>query len=212
MTNVTIIGATGSLGRVVTRALLKKTDAHLTLFSRTALSLVANLRVTRMSASTDNASALEDAVRDADVVFVALSGDLPFMAGQVVAAMNRVGARRIVFVSAYGIYGEVADERDGRQSRDVRGSESPGIPDILLPYLRAADIIESSGLDYTILRPGWFKDSADGEPGHYQLIPKGRLVHGHDVARESIADVVCRVVENPYELSGENVAIIDVQE
>ncbi|MGC4441305.1 NAD(P)H-binding protein, partial [Streptococcus suis] len=45
MTQVTIIGATGSLGRVVTKTLLEETDVHLTLFSRSADQLAYHPRV-----------------------------------------------------------------------------------------------------------------------------------------------------------------------
>ena len=51
-----------------------------------------------------------------------------------------VGIKRLIFVSSMGIYDEVPGERCGS---------------IIEPYRKAPSIIETSGLDYTILRPAW---------------------------------------------------------
>ena len=191
MTHVTIIGATGSLGRATTHTLLKSTDAQLTLFSRSASKLGDNPRATKISALVDDAESLENAVKDADVVFVALSGDLPHMAHAVLRAMKAQGTERIVFISSYGIYGEIAG--------------TPEVPSILMPYREAAEAVENSGLDYTIIRPGWF---TQGDVDDYKLIPRGETVYGHDISRASIADLVRRIVEVPTFLSHGDVAIV----
>lgn len=94
--------------------------------------------------------------------------------------MKAVGAKRLVFISSYGIYGEIAGRPD----------ESNGI---LRPYRKAADVIEMSDLDYTILRPGWFDNGNDTD---YQLIPKGEMIYSNDVSRRSIADAVKQMVLN----------------
>lgn len=180
MTKVTIIGATGSLGRQTTQTLLQETDAELVLFSRSADRLPADPRTTRIAASTSDTAALEQAVAGSELVFAALSGDLETMATQIVQAMKNVGAKRLVFISSYGIYGEIAGRPD----------ESNGI---LRPYRKAADVIEKSGLDYTILRPGWFDNGNDTD---YQLIPKGETIYSNDVSRRSIADAVKQMVLN----------------
>lgn len=56
------------------------------------------------------------------------------ISANIVAAMKAAGVRRVVAVSSIGIYDEPL--------RAVRG-----------PYRALADVIEESGLDYTILRP-----------------------------------------------------------
>ena len=37
------------------------------------------------------------------------------------------------------------------------------IGDALVRYRKAVDLIESSGLDYTIIRPAWLTDNVPGE-------------------------------------------------
>ncbi|MGT2785559.1 NAD(P)H-binding protein [Streptococcus merionis] len=191
MTKVTIIGATGSLGRAVTETLLAETDVRLTLFSRTAHRLPVHDRATIIAGSTADSDQLEAAVAGADLVFVALSGNLPQMTEQVIAAMKSTGTNRLVFISSYGIYGEI----DGR----------PAFDNILQPYRKAADLVEQSDLDYTVLRPGWFDNGLDT---NYQLIPKGETIYGHDISRKSIADLVKRIALDPTLFVKENLGIV----
>lgn len=180
MTNVTIIGASGSLGRAATQTLLNETTVNLTLMSR---SIRGNQdpRVTTIAASVFDKDALETAVRDADLVFVALSGDLPAMVQEIIKAMDATASKRIIFIASYGIYGELPGQNGQVQA-------------VLRPYRQAADILENSDLDYTILRPGWFDNSSDTS---YELIPKGEVIYGNDISRKAIAAFVKEVAENP---------------
>lgn len=191
MTNVTIIGASGSLGRTATQTLLNETTANLTLLSR-SIRPSQDPRVTSISASVFDKEALESAVRDADLVFVALSGDLPAMVKEIIAAMDAATSKRIIFIASYGIYGELPG-----QNGQVAG--------ILRPYRQAADILEASDLDYTILRPGWFDNSSDTS---YELIPKGEVIYGNDISRKAIASFVKEVAENPSLHVKENYGIV----
>ena len=69
-----------------------------------------------------------------DIVYANLAGDLGKMAGNITRAMAQEGVKRLVFICSIGIY------------------DTPVKP-ALRPYRQAADIIEGSGLDFTILRP-----------------------------------------------------------
>ena len=174
MTTVTIIGATGSLGRITSQVLLEETDANLVLLSRRADSLKDHPRVKKMAASVYDQKALEEAVEETDLVFVALSGDLPSMVKEIIKAMKAKGRKRIVFISSYGIYGELPGQ-NGR------------VDPILEPYRQAADILEGTDLEFTILRPGWFDNA---QTRARQLIPKGEVIQGHSISRLALADLV----------------------
>lgn len=192
MTQVTIIGATGSLGRATTQVLLDETDAQLTLFSRSANRIADNPQVTKITASVFDEQQLEKAVSDSDVVFVALSGDLPRMAQEIVHAMDASHATRLIFITSYGIYGELP-------------GQNGNVAAVLAPYRKAADIVEASDLDYTILRPGWFDNSADRS---YELIPKGEIISKNNVSRLGIADFVKSIVLDPRLHVKENLGIV----
>ena len=189
--NILIVGATGSLGRVVTKELLEETNNQLSLFARTANRLSVEERTRTLVGSVYDEEELKKALEGQDMVFVALSGDLPSMAQKIVEGMKETGVRRIIFVSSYGIYGEIA------------GKEGY-LPSVLESYRQAADIIEESGLDYTILRPAWFDNGSDRE---YVLTPRGKMVEGHDISRIAIADFVLNISKTPEKYMKENLAI-----
>ncbi|MEX2785002.1 NAD(P)H-binding protein [Streptococcus sp. H49] len=191
--NVLIIGATGSLGRALTQTLLEETDAQLTLFSRSADRIPADdARVKKISASVFDAAELKQAVADQDVIFAALSGDLPAMAQAIIEATGNSAEQRLVFVSSYGIYGELPGQ-NGR------------VDPVLRSYRQAADLVEASHLDYTILRPGWFDNSSDLS---YELFPKGETIYGNSISRRAIAQCVKTIVEDPTLHSRANLGIV----
>ena len=180
MTNVAIIGVTGSLGRSLREELKDKADYNVTLFSRRAESLALASNEKAINGSATSGNDLDKVLADQDIVFVALSGDLPKMAREIVASMKRIGVARIV--SSMGIYGEVAGE--------PKGVVAP----ILKPYRKAADIVEQSGLDYTILCPGWFDN---GQDSTCQITQKGETFYGHDVSRKAIVTLVKHIIDQP---------------
>ncbi|WP_066916429.1 NAD(P)H-binding protein [Streptococcus sp. DD12] len=192
MTKIAIIGATGSLGRVVANTLLNNSEMELTLMSRSVDRLPDHKMVTKVTGSVTNADVLDTVLQGQDLVFVALSGDLPSMVQSIIESMNRVGTKRIIFISSYGIYGELPGQ-NGR------------VDSILRPYRQAADLLETSGLDYTILRPGWFDNSNDIS---YELIDKGQVIYGNTISRKAIANYVAHIAENPDLDVKENYGIV----
>lgn len=195
MTKVLVIGATGTIGNAVRQTLLNETDAELTLFSHSAdrLKIDAN-RETAISGDAGKLADVEAAVKNQDFVFAALSGNLPKFAQTIVKAMDNQNVKRLAFISSMGIYGEVPPALGGKL-----GVVSP----VLRPYRAAADVIEQSDLDYTVIRPGWFT----GGPVDYQVTHKGENFAGHDVSVSSIADCVKQMVENPTLYDHESIGL-----
>ena len=181
MTNVLIVGATGSIARVATELFLKDTDARLTLYVRSArrLGKVDAARVRVVEGDVLDTAKLTGAMSGQDVVYANLAGDLVPMARSIVQAMDAAGVRRLVWISSMGIYEEVPGERYRR---------------ILDPYRDSARVIEASGLDYTILRPGWFTDEDDIA---YETTHKGEPFRGHDISRKSLATLVVKLATTP---------------
>lgn len=195
MKNVLIIGATGTIGSAVRKTLLDETDDFLTLFSRSAGRLNVNpAREKIISGSVTNNSDLDKAMKGQEVVFAALSGNLGEFARDIVAAMKRNNVQRLIFITSMGIYGEVPPSMGG-----TLGKVSP----VLRPYREAADVIEASDLNYTIIRPGWFTSG----PVDYEITHKGEEFGGHDVSVASIADLVKKLVEDPNLDSRDSIGI-----
>lgn len=184
MTNVLIIGATGSIGSVTRKYFLENTDDQLTLMSRypQKLGQLNECRERVIAGSVMDTTILQAALQGQDVVFAALSGDLAKMARQLVRVVEQTGVRRLLFITSMGIYNEIP--ANVGTSGNLRSNP------ILQNYRDAADIIADSSLNYTTIRPGWFDN---GDDTNYQLTKKGEPFGGHDVSRQSIADLVVRL-------------------
>lgn len=193
MKRVLIIGATGTVGGAVRQTLIRVTDAHLTLFARHRI-VSDNSREDAVTGDVKDPVSLEGAVAGQDIVFAALSGDMADYARSIVAAMEKTGVARLIFISSMGIYDEIPDSLGGGNV-----SQNP----VLRPYREAADVIKSSSLDYTVIRPGWFTSG----PVDYEVTHKGEPFGGHDVSVGSIADAVRKIVEDPALYSHESIGI-----
>ena len=181
MIRVLILGANGQLARNTTKFFLECTDARLTLYLRRA-SRLRNpdpARVTIVEADVLDHKALKAAMQGQDVVFANLAGAMAQQAQAIVDAMQATGLKRLIFISSMGIYGEVP----GETYRSV-----------LDPYRDSAAVIEASGLDYTILRPGWFTHD---EAIDYRLTQKGEPFQGHEVSLNSLADLIVTLALSP---------------
>ena len=97
----------------------------------------------------------------------------------IVDAMHTSGLKRLIFISSMGIYGEVPGE-------SYRG--------VLDPYRDSAAVLEASGLEYTVLRPGWFTHDPKVD---YQITQKGEPFHGHDVSLSSLSDLIVKLALDP---------------
>jgi uncharacterized protein YbjT (DUF2867 family) len=187
MTNVLIIGATGSVGSVTRQYFLDHSADHLTLMAR-HVSRLRNVDPERekvIEGSVTDGRVLNEALAGQDVVFAALSGDLPKMAKSLVAAMKLTQVDRLLFISSMGIYDEIPAV--------VGASGNLSSNPVLSAYRQAADVVEASGLNYTVIRPGWFDN---GNDTNYQVTRKGEPFGGHDVSRTSIADLVLRLAHD----------------
>lgn len=197
MKNVLIIGATGTLGTAATKAILSGTDDHLTLFARSAsrINVTDPDRETVISGDVMNDADLDKALDGQDAVFAALSGNLGAFAKSIVNAMDRNNVQRLIFITSMGIYNEIP----ASVGADGNLDSNP----VLQPYRDAADVIEASDLNYTIIRPGWFTAG----PVNYEVTHKGEPFGGHDVSISSIADLVKKLVEDDQLDSRDSVGI-----
>ncbi|WP_374603523.1 NAD(P)H-binding protein [Niveibacterium sp.] len=181
MTRILVLGANGQLARNTVPVLLRHEQVALTLYLRRAARL-ANpdpARVRIVEGDVLDRAALEAAMQGEDVVYANLAGDMAAQARNIIAAMQAVGLKRLIFVSSMGIYGEVPGER-------YRG--------VLDPYRDSAALIEASDLDYTILRPGWFTRDKSVS---YQLTQKGEPFRGHEVSLASLSDLIATLALTP---------------
>ena len=189
--NILILGANGQLARNATRFFLDHTDARLTLLLRRASRLPNpdQSRATVIEGDASDRDALIAAMAGQDAVYANLAGDMATQARAIVDAMRAKGLRRLIFISSMGIYGEVPGEK---------------YRSVLDPYRDSAAVVEASGLDYTVLRPGWFTQDASID---YRITQKGEPFEGHDVSLASLFDLIAKLAYSPTLHAGQSLGV-----
>jgi uncharacterized protein YbjT (DUF2867 family) len=174
MKKVNIIGASGSLASNVIDAI---TNAELTLFvrnkSRLSAKVVKDHKVVEGDAMKYDS--VTNAIAGHDIVYINLAGNLELMGKNIVQAMKETGVKRIIAINSIGIY------------------DKP-LKSVQIPCKALADVVESSGLVYTILRPDWF--TSDNEV-NYMITHKGEPEAGTAISKMSIASFVASIIDNP---------------
>lgn len=187
MKNVIILGASGNIAKHVIDLLLKKDDVNLTLFLRNARRLrnddVSRCRI--VEGDVLDYKQLKEAVKGQDIVYANLSGDLETMGKNIVKAMDEEGIKKLIFISSIGIY------------------DLPLRP-VLQPYRKAADVIEASDLEYTILRPTWFTNADEVD---YETTRKGEPEKGSVISQKSLATLIAKIIEAPENYIRENLGV-----
>lgn len=198
MTNVLVLGASGRIAKWVVAGLADRPDTTQTLLVRSPAKLAAvpaNARV--VAGDVLDTASLTETVRGQDAVYANLTGDdMGEQAGSVIRAMEAAGMKRLIFVLSLGIYDEVPGVF-GEWNRQAIG-----------PYLgtfrEAADAIEASDLDYTLIRPAWLYDSDEID---YETTERDEPFRGTVVSRRSVADLILKLIAEPGSHIGENLGV-----
>lgn len=198
MKNILLLGATGTAGSAITEKLLSDTDYHVTLFARHAGDKFSDSpRTTVVNGDAENIEDLKKAVHGQDVVYCSISGEaLPQIAENMVVAMKECDVKRLIFMGAVGIYNEIPDEIDGEDNLDNEPAQ--------LPNRHAADIVEASGLNYTVLRPGYLRE---GEEDDFVLSVKGEPAKGYVTTIPSLVKLAIQLISDETLYARESVSI-----
>lgn len=187
MKKIIILGASGNIAKHVIDILVKKDDISLTLFLRNARRLRNNdlSKCNIIEGDVLNYSQLKDAISGQDIVYVNLAGDLEVMAKNIVKAMKETGVKKVIFISSIGIY------------------ETP-LKGVLIPYRKSADVIEASGLEYTIVRPAWFTNADEVD---FETTRRNEPEKGSIISQKSVAALIVKIMESPEIYNHENLGI-----
>ncbi|HHK9461687.1 MAG: NAD-dependent dehydratase [Delftia acidovorans] len=199
MNNVLVLGASGQIAQWVVKALADDSNIRQTLLLRDPKKLTghepANAQV--VIGNVLDKKLLKDAMAGQDIVYANLTGeDLDRQAQAVIAGMQAAGVKRLIFVLSLGIYDEVPG-KFGEWNNAIIGED-------LKPFRRAADAIEASGLDYTIVRPAWLMDEDEVD---YELTARNDPFKGTVVSRKSVGELIAKVIASPELHVVENLGI-----
>lgn len=198
MKTVLIIGANGRVSIQATKIFLENSRFNVDLFLRNAHRIpdYASNRVKVFEGDARNVEDLEKALDQVDVVFASLSGSLDKQAETIGKAMDNRNVKRLIFVAAPGIYDELP-EPFNEWNKEQFGKK-------LNLYRKASDIIESSDLDYTIIRPGYLTDKNENV---FEITTKNETFKGTEVSRKSVASLAVQIAKNPELHSKENIGV-----
>jgi len=188
MTKALVLGAGGQIARHAVAMLSGDADVAMTLFARSPEKLTQTpANATIVQGDVRDRAKLDEAVKGQDIVYANLTGDdLDAQADSVIASMQAMGVKRLIFVLALGIYDEVPG-KFGAWNNATIGEE-------LKPFRRAADAIEVSQLDYTLVRPAWLTDEDEVD---YELTERDAPFKGTVVSRKSVADLIVKIIRSP---------------
>ena len=204
MKKVLILGANGQIARIVEERLLnEQTDVELTLFLRNEnrlRNLAGNDRVTLIDGDVENANDVNTAVRGQDIVYVAMvdHDSDNNVTKNVISAMKNNGVKRVISSNILGIYNEVP----GEFGRWNRAQVSWG----LQAAINADKLLKDSGLDYTTIRIPWLNDHDEVK---YTVTHEGEEYVGVSGSRQSVADVIVKMVADPTYLAKDSIDLAD---
>ena len=198
MTNLLIVGASGAIARHVIEFLHGNASIKTTLFLRNAAKLhgLDTSGMTIVEDDVTDTALLARTLQGQDIVYANLIGEMDVMARSLLGAMDQARVTRLIFVTSLGIYDEVPG-RFGDWNRREIGAYLP-------PFRRAADLIEASDLDYTILRPAWLTDEDEVA---YETTTRDQPFKGTEVARKAVAAYIMTLLEDPTKDIGGNIGL-----
>ncbi|NSL85263.1 NAD(P)H-binding protein [Chitinophaga sp. Mgbs1] len=186
-TKILMLGAGGAIARHVINYLKDEKNVKLTLFARNTGGLAEQApNASIIKGDVLHKSDLDNAVKGQEIVYANLAGQIDKMAGEIVKSMEAAGVKRLIFITSLGIYNEIPG-KFGQWNERMIGSD-------LIRYRHAADIIEASSLDYTIIRPSWLTDKNETA---YETTQKGEPFVGTEVARKAVAAYIVNIIEHP---------------
>ena len=122
----------------------------------------------------------------------AISGDyIPVMVDNII----NINPKRFIFMASVGIYNEL--EGKGAEF-NVDNDQSQ------IPNQYAAELIESSDVDYTIIRAGYLEH---GEEDDYVISKNGETPAGYRTSMESVQKIALEIIEEPGKYSRESISV-----
>lgn len=191
---VVVFGATGPTGQHIVRQALEQ-GHEVTAFARNPGKLAAwDGRVRVVAGSVpDDPKAVGEAVQGADAVISALGVGQSFRARGLIArsapvitkAMERLGVRRLIFISAIGVGDTIRDT-----PLVLRIFSRSLLRGVYTDKLRGDDHVRASKLDWTLVHPVML---TNGErTGRYRVGERLALSGAPKIARADVADFVLR--------------------
>ncbi|BDQ66672.1 SDR family oxidoreductase [Shewanella xiamenensis] len=198
MKKVLILGANGQIAHWVIDMLAGSSDVQQTLLIRDPSKIKFEIPSNAQLVIGDvlNRKFINELVKGQDIVYANLAGEVDAQAKNIVSAMQNANVNRLIFVNSLGIYNEVPGKFGEWNEREIG--------EYLGPYRDAADTIETSELDYTILRAAWLTDHDEID---FEVTQREEPFKGTVISRKSVAALIAQIIDSPLNWSRSNLGV-----
>ena len=200
MKKILILGASSPTGKVLLSHLLStKKNLEITCYVRTPekLSSFSNIIIKKGDLlDQHNISSLMK--NNFDLVIALLKGEnLVTLAENIIKSMKENNIKRIIWMTGMGIHHEVPGPENVKKILDKLCETQPD-------YVKAADTVMNSGLDYTLLRGAHL---TDGDNKNYFLQKEGECLHAFTCDRIAIAEFIGSIIDNMDLYKNESIGV-----
>ena len=184
MKKILILGASSPTGKVLlTHLQTSNKNLEITCLVRNPEKLSSFGKINIIKGDVIDQKLLSSSMKDKDMVITLLAGDnLVTLAENIIKSMKENNVKRIIWMTGMGIHHEVPGPIKELLDKLVESN-----PD----YVKAADIIMNSGLDYTLLRGAHLTDNNR----KYYIQKEGESLNCNTCDRIAIAEFISKIIE-----------------
>ena len=186
MKRILILGASSPTGKVLlTHLQASKKYLEITCYARNPEKLSSFEKINIIKGDVIDQQKLSSSMKDKDIVITLLTGDnLVTLAENIIKSMKENNVKRIIWMTGMGIHHEVPGPI--KEILDKLVMSQPH-------YVKAADTIINSGLDYTLLRGAHLTDNNNRK---YYIQKEGEDLHCNTCDRIDIAEFIETIIDN----------------
>ena len=186
MKKILILGASSPTGKVLlTHLLSSKKNVEITCYVRTPEKLSSFSNLILKEGDVFDQPKLSSAMKGIDMVITLLKGEnLVTLAENTVKSMKENNIKRIIWMTGAGIHHEVPGP-----IKEILDKLCESQPE----YVKAADTVMNSGLEYTLLRGAHL---TDGDNKKYFVQKEGEFLQANICDRIAVAEFIGNMIDN----------------
>ena len=197
MKKILILGASSPTGKVLlTHLQTSNKNLEITCLVRNPEKLSSFGKINIIKGDVIDQQLLSSSMKDKDMIITLLAGDnLVTLAENIIKSMKENNVKRIIWMTGMGIHHEVPGPI--KEILDKLVMSQPH-------YVKAADTIMNSGLDYTLLRGAHLTDNDNRK---YYIQKEGEDLHCNTCDRIAIAEFIETIIDNMDLYKNESIGV-----
>ena len=186
MKKILILGASSPTGKVLlTHLQSSKKNLEITCYVRNPEKLSSFTNINIIKGDIIDQPKLSSSMKDKDMVITLLNAkNLVEIAENIIKSMRENNIKRIIWMTGMGIHHEVPGPI--KEILDKLVESQPH-------YVKAADTVMNSGLDYTLLRGAHLTDNNNRK---YYIQKEGEALHCNTCDRITIVEFIGKIIDN----------------